>query len=802
MIKLTNPFEIRTFQTTPEENTMAQESAAGGRKSAIMSLLSTTAIVSALAFSAPAFAQDEPGARDNIVVTARKREESLFETPAAISALTPETLADRNISNLDDIGKHVPNLNITRYGVGNTAQAAVFIRGIGLQDHIITTDPGVGVYLDGVYLGRQLGSNLSLISIDRIEVLRGPQGTLYGRNSIGGAINIITRQPNGGEGAILNVQGGSRGRAAINTYLEFPMFENFNVGVSGYFKRRNGVGDFLLLDNPDARVGEEQEFGGRIKAAWDVNDRFSLVFSFDGLQADNGQSPYVVEVNGIGVSAGDDFTPGTPIESRNNPFAGDFFALQPGFSGNVAPFLPAAANGQLFAPNPDDSFSTVAGLETTTNAAWGGSVTADLELNDNFSTRLLASYRKSEYTGGLDDDETPFNLSEFPENGEAEQASVEWQINANVGGADFVGGVYYFYEDGFTNSGPFVFSPFNTPGSIDNFGVPFNLGFPTGLGNFDLNQTTNAYAVYGNVKYAVSDAFTIGGGLRYSWDNKDADALFPSFPARTFREADFEELTWDVNLSYALTDNLNVYAQVQKGYQTGGFPPRPFGGPAQFVSFDEQTAINYEAGVKGAINEYLTVMLSGFWTRYRDLALPFSDTTAGGGFVTIVENAGRSRARGFELETVLSPFDGLTLNAAVGYNDAEITEVDPGTIGIAVGDRPALTPRWTLSLAPHYEFELANGGTLAFNADYSYRGDQFGQSINTQAELLKSRDLLGFSIDYTPEGGDWTFSVYGENITNEIYDVGRLQQTGFVGVVRSNDRSEFGVRLSKRFGDL
>jgi len=781
---------------------MSQRRAAFRRLSTAHLLLSTSAVLAALPLTAPAFAQEEVQARDTIVVTARKREESLFEIPAAISALTPQTLADRNISNLDDIGKHVPNLNITRYGVGNTAQAAVFIRGIGLQDHIITTDPGVGVYLDGVYLGRQLGSNLSLISIDRIEVLRGPQGTLYGRNSIGGAVNIITRKPSGAEGAILNLQGGSRGRAAINSYVEFPLFENFNVGVSGYFKRRNGVGDFLLLDEPEARIGEEQEFGGRIKAAWDVNDRLSFTFALDGLQANNGQSPYVVEVNGVGVSAGDNFTPGTPIQDRSNPFAGDFFALQPGFGVDLTPFLPAAANGQLFAADPDDSFSTVAGLETTSNSAWGGSFVADLDVTENVSTKLLASYRFSDYSGGLDDDETPFNLSEFPEIGEAEQVSVEWQLNANLGAADFVGGLYYFHEEGFTDSGPFVFSPFNAPGQIDNFGVPFDLGFPTGLGNFDLNQTANAYAVYGNIKYDLTDAFTLGGGLRYSWDSKNADALFPSFPARTFREADFEELTWDVNLSYALRDDLNVYAQVQKGYQTGGFPPRPFGGPGQFVSFDEQTAINYEAGLKGVVNDHVTVLLSGFWTRYRDLALPFSDTTAGGGFVTIVENAGRSRARGIELETIFTPFDGFTLNTAVGYIDAEITEVDAGTIGIAVGDRPALTPRWTLSVAPHYEIDLAGGAGLAFNVDYSYRGDQFGQSINTAGELLDSRGLLGFSVDYTSTGGDWTFSVYGENVTNEIYDVGRLQQTGFVGVVRSNDRSEFGVRLRKSFGGL
>ena len=770
-----------------------------GRRSALAVLLGSSALLTGLMGSAPVYAQNGEAADDTIIVTARKRKESLYETPAALSVMSPQVLLQRNISNLDDIGKHVPNLNISRFGVGNTAQAAIFIRGIGLQDHIITTDPGVGVYLDGVYLGRQMGSNLSLINIERIEVLRGPQGTLYGRNSIGGAVNIITRKPGGGEGAVVNAKGGSRGRAAVDMYAEFPLMENFNMGVSSYFKRREGVGKFLLLDNPDAEVGEEKEYGGRITANWDVTDRFSLVFAADGMEADNGQSPYQIEITGLDPAS--NFVPGAPIDfsgARPDPFIGDFPALQPGFPTDLAPF----GFPQLIATDPDDSLSTVAGLETTTNAAWGASVTANFEINDNLSTKLLTSYRFSEYTGGLDDDESPLHLSEFPENGQAEQVSVEWQFNGQYGNLDFVSGLYYFFEDGFTKSGPFVFSPFNAPNSTDNFGVPINLGFPTGLGNFDLNQETNAYAVYGNIKYALTDRLTFGGGLRYSRDEKDADALFPSFPSRKFVEEEFEELTWDVNASYVLTDSLNVYAQVQKGYQTGGFPPRPFGGPGQFVSFDETTAINYEAGIKGRVTDMLTVLLSGFWTEYTDLALPFSDTQAGGGFVTIVENAGESRSRGFELETDMYLFEGFNLHTAVGYLDAEIRKVEPGTLGIGVGDSPALTPKWTLSVAPTYRVPLSNGGALAFAADYSYRAKMFGQSINNPNELIDSRDLIGFSVDYESSDGSWTFGVYGENVANEVYDVGRLQETGFVGVVRSNDRSEFGARLTKRFGAL
>ena len=170
--------------------------------------------------------------------------------------------------------------------------------------------------------------------------------------------------------------------------------------------------------------------------------------------------------------------------------------------------------------------------------------------------------------------------------------------------------------------------------------------------------------------------------------------------------------------------------------------------------------------------------------------------------MTVVANAGRSRSRGVEIDTLIEGIDGLTLNTTLGYLDSEITRVEPGTIGVRVGDSPALTPRLTASVTPRYEAELANGGALSFSVNWSYRGGQFGQSINTPGEFIRSRDLVGFNISYKSPKGDWTAGIYGENVANAVYDQGRLQQTGFVGILRSNDRSEFGVRLSKKLGSL
>ena len=729
----------------------------------------TVAIVAALSTSA--FAEQEKttakqDAFEKIEVTARKRTESIFESPTAVTSIGENLIDKANMSNLEDIGKYVPNLNITRYGVGNAAHASVFIRGIGLQDHVITTDPGVGVYLDGVYLGRQMGSNLSLPNVERVEVLRGPQGTLYGRNTLGGAVNIITKQP-GDEGIVTTTaKVGSRGRLAGDVYFNNSLTDTVSMSASVSYKQRDGVGEAINLANPEKEIGEEQELSGRMALKWQASSDLSFVFSVDGVDNESGQSPYTIELT-------------APLDP-NDPFNGDFPLL-------TEDMLPS---------DPDDLASTVAGIESTAYSGWGSSLTADWDINNTYTAKFITSYRSSEYEGGLDDDAVALNLSEFPEEGGADQYSFEIQLNGSFDNMDFVSGLYFFNEDGFTSSGPFVFSPFNTPDGFLNDGTTASFG---DYGYFDINQETNSYAAYINASYDLSDDLTVGGGLRYSKDKKEADALFPTFAARKYVSADFDAVTWDLNASYQLSNNMNVYGQIQKGYQTGGFPPRPFGGPGQFVSFDETKAINYELGLKGQIHEDVSMMLAVFVTDYTDLALPFSDPTAGGGFVTIVENAGESKAQGIELETTIAFTDDFTLRSAIGYLDSEITEVDDGVLGIGKGDSPALTPRWTVMVAPSYFIDLSNGGTVAVNANYSYRSDMQGQSVYNQSEHIDSRELVGFNISYLNPNGDFEVTLYGENVLNEVYDVGRLQQSGFVGVMRSNDRSEFGLKFKKEF---
>jgi iron complex outermembrane receptor protein len=249
----------------------------------------------------PLMAQDDEAQElmlEEIIVTATKREESIYDVPIAMTAFSEETMFRQGIVDLTDIGKFVPNLNVTGFSAGHVSSVNPFIRGIGLQDHLITTDPGVGVYVDGVYLGRQVGQNWSLANIERVEVLRGPQGTLYGRNTIGGAINIITRKPGDESGGRLTAQAGTRGRLGGDFYWNQSFAESFAASITGGWTQRDGVGDFLK-HAAAKEVGELEEWNIRVAARWAPTDTFSLLFAYDKNDGEGGLRPYTTLIDEV-----------------------------------------------------------------------------------------------------------------------------------------------------------------------------------------------------------------------------------------------------------------------------------------------------------------------------------------------------------------------------------------------------------------------------------------------------------------------------------------------------------------------
>ena len=687
---------------------------------------------------------------EEITVTATRRAESIYEVPVAMSAFSAEAIEKQGITDLVDIGKFVPNLNVTSFSAGHTSSANPFIRGIGLQDHLITTDPGVSVYVDGVYLGRQVGQNWSLTNIERIEVLRGPQGTLYGRNSIGGAINIITKAPGAEDGGRVGLQVGSRGRANVDFYTNMNLTDTLAVSVTGAFKRRDGIGSFLNIPNPEADVGETQDISARVDVVWQATDDLTVRVTADGNDGSNGLRPYDTLI---------DIVP------------------------NGAVYLAGYRDTDVAADPYDNNTGQVSQVRVT-NEARGISLTADYAINDNLNAKLVFSDRTSEYESGLDDDGFIDDFLSFPEIGTADQTSIELQLNGEYGAWDFVSGIYYFEESGANDQNPTVF-----------------LG---GLGDFLLGQEVESFAVYANVGYEISDELRLSGGLRHTSDDKTATININSALIDTSATRDWSETSWELALSYDLNENLTTYGTIQNGYQSGQFPARPFclfgfldftqpgnvSQPNCFVANENITAINYEAGIKGTPWPNLQLSAALFLTDYSDLPYQVS-TTAGEGLNT-VNLIVDQQSIGLELEGAWAITDEFMLYGSLGLIDVDVENPD------AVAP---LTPETTLSISPEYTQELRNGGTMTYRADYSFRDDMFGEpsSLPGRFTQIDSRSLVNVDISYTSPDERWTLGLYGRNITDERYSNAKLNLTDYILDILSNDASEFGIRYVNHF---
>jgi iron complex outermembrane receptor protein len=720
-------------------------------------------------------AQESPGqVFETVMVTAQKREQSIYDVPVAISAFTADTIEKQGVTDLVDIGKFVPNLNVTGFSAGHTSSANPFIRGIGLQDHLITTDPGVGVYVDGIYLGRQVGQNWNLTNIERVEVLRGPQGTLYGRNSIGGAINIITRKPGSDEGGRVSLMAGSRGRLNGDAYVDMRLGEQVAMSFNAAYQSRDGIGEFKNIQDPEKEVGEIQDVSGRVALLWEPSERLSFLIAADGNDGDNGLRPYDTLIDELGAACR-----ATAADPDACPTNGAVYNA--GYRN---------ADG---ADDPYDNNTGQADQISVTNQAYGVSLTADLAVSEALNFRLLASDRHSEYESGLDDDGFFDDFLSFPEVGFADQQSIELQVTGKSGRIDYVAGLYLFEEDGqnFQNDTSF------------NCGTPASPCTVPNGGDFFLAQSSDSQAIFANVGFNVTDALRLAAGVRYTEDEKSAHTiLFETIEETNSR--DWQETSWDLSASWKLNERMTVYGSVQNGYQSGQYPARPFcligsfdfgtgtlARPNCFVGNDNVTAINYEVGLKGQPFERLQMSIAVFNTEYSDLPYQVS-TTTGGGFNTQIIIVDQT-SRGVEWESTWAATDMFRLHTTLGYIDADVDDPNPAAVA-------PLTPELTASLSPELTIPMG-AGELTLRADWSYRDEMYGEPSSDPGRftLIDSRDLVNFDFSYRPTDGDWVIAAYGRNVTDERYDNARLNTGDYVLVMLSNDASEFGLRFAKNF---
>ena len=758
------------------------------------------------AFSMPASAQDTQARttaeatavaeQDNaIMVTARRREESLQETPIAISAFSAETLEQRQIVQTQDLERITPSLQFKPAGQlsGNSAASVVFIRGIGQLDPTAAVDPGVGVYIDEVYVGRSVGGTLEFGDIASVEVLRGPQGTLFGRNTIGGAILVRTREPQIGEfSGRARVRVGSYDLAEGFAALNVPIADTAAARISGGFRKRDGyvirAFDRLDLGNEDVvtlngafRWEPTSNFDISLRADYTKRDENGAPFTFAGIN-ENAPVPAIVSVAAGCPGATIPFAPLVPGDPRfgapNVPLiddprcANDFQALGNFVNGGTADVL-------------------------STSEVWGVSGTATLDVSDSLTFKSITAYRSTEARGIRDADNTPFVIITTDVGAKSTQFSQELQLQYDRGIFSGIIGAYYFDEDTDERATvPLAFPP--SPPVIGSL-------LAGGPGSRDLQFSdleTRSIAAFGEISVEVLDGLELSGGLRYTEDRKTFQGtvlnLFPEtlpdpdpLPTqaipdggplfiydRPFRDT-FSALTGSASARYAFTDWLNGYVSYARSFKSGGFNTRYNAAPAGNVPvpFQEETVDSYEVGAKLDFGDF-RLNMAAFRADYTDIQLVFRQ-----GVVPLLFNAGEARIKGFEAEASYRPFRGLMLDAGLSILDDEILSITPvpgATATVAPGDDLPLTPSFQGNFSIGYEFELDDRFTITprFNGSYTSRVVFITGSVPIieQEAYFVGDASIEFGVDER-----WKITTGISNLFNEEYLIQGNASLGTLG---------------------
>ncbi len=699
--------------------------------------------------AAPALAQDagtQADAEDSgdIVVTARRREESLQDVPVAITAYSGEQLEAAGALDITDISNTTPNVTLEA-SRGTNSTLTAFIRGVGQQDPVAGFEAGVGLYLDDVYLNRPQGAVLDIYDVERIEVLRGPQGSLYGRNTIGGAVKYVTRRLE--DDAFLRVRG------TLGTYDHADGVVSFGVPVG------SGV---LRLGGSVARLSRGG-FGTNLTTGEDNYNRDIWA----------GRLSAEVHGQGIFVRLSGDYT-----LDRSNPRGGHRLIT------SLATAAPVLAN----------VFDSRGGLVSPRQRVegWGGSLFMEAELSDAVTLRSISAYRQDDSATPIDFDALPAVDVDVPAFYNNNQFSQELQLLYANGPLNALIGAYYLNANART-----VFDV-RLPGNVTalTFG---DVGTDTGAlfadVSFDitpqLSLSVGGRYTWDQRSSQVLRRTYLAGGSPFFGGTGILFATTSDFRGR----ADFERFTPRVSLSFEPNDDHLFYASYSQGFKGGGFDPRgqttacrnTAGGACtaaevyDFLAFDPETVDSYEIGWKASLfDRALNLSVAAFRADYTDVQIPGSIGTVVGGqqtFIGITTNAGEARIQGLEIEAVATARDfgmsdaRLSLAGTLGYVDAEYREFIDAR-GINVADRRAFqnTPEWTASGTLSYNVPMG-AGRLNASTTLAYR------SGTQQFELANALlDQPGFALwdanlVYTAPDESWSVGIHGRNLTNRRYIV-------------------------------
>ena len=697
----------------------------------------------------------------DIVVTAQRRESRIQETPIAVTAFDASSLTERGIRNVFDLQSATPNLSIVQsssFGGSSTLQA--YIRGVGASDYLFPNDPGVGYYIDGVYVARTLGGLQAITDVERVEVLKGPQGTLFGRNTIGGAISITTKQPivSGGPTGSIEVRGGSYNRADGLAYVNAPLIDGI-LGAKLSVSRvsADGFGEQLTTR---LKLGNEDKwiFRGALRLVPTAD--FDVTLTGDYSRArENGPAGTILRTfpSTLGL-----------IEGLYNPVFAP--ALNPGLG--LAPgtaFDSRWVTGNLYtnygtAPSYDRYDVGGASL----NAAWTAA--------DWLTVRSITAYRALHAEVGVDLDGSPYPIFGQRIDQHSNQFSQELQLAGKLfdNRVDFLVGGYYFHEKARDET------------FVDIYSGAASIGIPL----LSLSQRArtgikvDSFAIFTEERIGVTDSINLVLGGRYTSDKKVYNKnLFLTelgtdlIPFTVLRDT-FDAFTPKVGLNWKPTRAIMVYATWSKGFKSGGWNSRDNNTNSSVgnAPFNPEHVTTWEAGIKADwFERRLRTNIAVFTSSYRDIQLTtlFTDPATGSPTGSI-ENAGRARISGFEAEVTAMPVENLTLTGSAGYLHDKYDELSSDAIrtGITLGDRLANIPRWTASAGATWETDLGAAGRLSLHGDLSYKSKVYFDNLNTEAIAQSGYTLYAARIAFRPAAiKGLELSVSGTNVSNERYRV-------------------------------
>jgi iron complex outermembrane receptor protein len=731
----------------------------------LTSLKLGTALAALTAFATPALAQDEPAptatiseedleqadsgsAEQNVTVTARRTEESLQRVPASVSAFNERALERIQAQDPTGLQGAVPNLNIVQ-GRGSSNAMNIYIRGIGQPDALQTFDPAVGVYVDGVYYSRIRGTQFDLLDLQRVEVLRGPQGTLYGKNTIGGALSFVTRRPGNELRGEVTATYGSYDQMELRGIVSAPLSDTIGIGIALLHAQRDGYVEDPVLDRDYNNRNTE---AARVHLAITPSASFRIDIAAD--------------------------------------YSEDDAHLNVGQPQNSLTFLIGGGTALALPLNPDtynfETRTTPSLPNSTQLKHWGVSSNIALDVTPELTLRSITGYRELETDDYVDIDATHLEIGDVFVGVDQDQLSQEFQLTYTGERLTGVAGLYYMREHIISHQEAYA----------DDLIGPL-LGNPTFLRTIDDDLVTTSYAAYANLSFAITPELRLSAGARYTHENKDyfrttstfsTSPLLTSIVPFTFDvEDDWENFSPMATLDYSFSDNAMAYMRIARGFKSGGFNGRA-NTVAERTQYEPEKVTSYELGVRSTLGGNVRLNVTGFYNDYRNFQARVSGTgtdpvTGLPSPVLAVINAGQLNIWGVEVEAAWTPLPGLLFDTQIGYLNAEYDEFAdarfPG--GSRAFQTPAFAPKWTWRLGGQYEANLGETGFLTFGAQMRYRSrhalavdntyiiGNVGTTNEVAGLFQEGYALVDARLVYESEGRRWNIGLYANNVFDQLY---------------------------------